>query len=71
MKEVLRRVREALKGLSRRFGILSLPVFFLALVFIDGAFRWVYAGAGGTRLLNAKTMLFTCSWALLDRKSVV
>ncbi len=65
MKEVLRRVREALKGLSRRFGILSLPVFFLALVFIDGAFRWVYAGAGGTRLLNAKTMLFTCSWALL------
>lgn len=65
MKEVLRRVREALKGLSRRFGILSLPVFFLALVFIDGAFRWVYAGAGSTRLLNAKTMLFTCSWALL------
>lgn len=58
-------LRDALRGLSRRFGILSLPLFFTALVFLDCAFRWVYAAAGSTRVLSLKTMLFTVSWALL------
>ncbi len=65
MKEALRRARGALGELSRRFGILSLPVFYLALIFLDCSFRWVYAGAGSTRLLSPKTMLFTACWALL------
>ena len=43
MKKLLKSVRDALGELSRRFGIVSLPLFFMALVFLDYAFRWVYA----------------------------
>ena len=65
MKKLLKSVRDALGELSRRFGIVSLPLFFMALVFLDYAFRWVYAGVGGTRLLSLKPMAFTGCWALL------
>ena len=65
MKGSLKSAREALGRLSARFGILSLPIFFLALVFLDCTFRWVYAQAGDTRLLSLKTMAFTGGWALM------
>jgi len=65
LKKLLKSVRDALGELSRRFGIVSLPLFFMALVFLDYAFRWVYAGVGGTRLLSLKPMAFTGCWALL------
>lgn len=65
MKELIRNVRDAAAAASRKFGAASLPLFFLALVFLDYAFRWVYAQAGSTRLLSLKPMLFTGSWALL------
>lgn len=65
MKELIRNVRDAAGAASRRFGAASLPLFFMALVFLDYAFRWVYAQAGSTRLLSLKPMLFTGSWALL------
>lgn len=58
-------MRETLGGLSSRFGIVSLPLFFMALVFLDYAFRWVYAAAGSTRLLSRRIMVFTGCWALL------
>lgn len=65
MKELIRYVRDAAGAASRKFGAASLPLFFMALVFLDYAFRWVYAQAGSTRLLSWKPMLFTGSWALL------
>lgn len=66
MKEFIKSIRDTLGSLSRRFGLASLPLFFTALVFLDYAFRWVYAGAaGGTRLLSLKPMAFTGCWALL------
>lgn len=65
MKELFKSVRDVLAGLPARFGILSLPLFFAALVFLDCSFRWVYAQAGSTRLLSWKPMLFTVSWALM------
>lgn len=65
MKEFIRSVRDAAGAASRKFGAASLPLFFIALVFLDYAFRWVYAQAGSTRLLSLKPMLFTGSWALL------
>lgn len=65
MKERFKSAREALGRLSLRFGIASLPLFFTALVFLDYAFRWVYAGAGGTEYLDGRIMVFTGCWALL------
>ncbi len=47
MKEFIKSIRDTLGSLSRRFGLASLPLFFTALVFLDYAFRWVYAGAAG------------------------
>ncbi|WP_322170441.1 LTA synthase family protein [Acutalibacter caecimuris] len=57
--------KEKLSQLCKKCGIGSLPLFFLALVFLDYAFRWVYAFAGSTRLLAWQPMLFTVGWALL------
>ena len=47
------------------FRVFSLPLFFLALVFLDYATRFVYGFAGPTRLLALWPMLFTGGWALL------
>lgn len=65
MKEFFNSVRDIAREMSRRFGILSLPLFYLALVFLDISFRWVYAHTGETRLMSWKPMLFTASWALI------
>lgn len=65
LKEWIKRAAAALAGLSRRLGALSLPVFFMSLVFLDYALRWTYAGVGGTRVLGEKPMVFTGCWALM------
>lgn len=52
-------------GKRRELGFVSLPLFFLALVFLDYAIRLVYRFLGVTRLLSWKPMVFTLCWALL------
>lgn len=61
----MREWKEKVQALAERLGAASLPVFFAAMVFLDCAFRWVYAQAGSTRVLDWKPMMFTVSWALL------
>lgn len=58
-------MKDKMTRLIKKLSPLSLPIFFLALVFLDCVFRWVYAQAGSTRLLSWKPMLFTAGWALL------
>ncbi len=55
----------ALSARLKPFRFLALPLFFLALVFLDYSFRFVYAFTGPTRLLALWPMLFTGGWALL------
>lgn len=65
LKEWIKRAAAALMGLYRRLGAMSLPVFFMSMVFLDYALRWTYAGVGGTRVLGEKPMVFTGCWALM------
>ena len=58
-------MKETLSQLTQKLSPLSLPLFFLALVFLDYALRFVYAGLGNTRLLSLRPMAFTLGWALL------
>lgn len=58
-------MKETLSKLTQKLSPLSLPLFFLALVFLDYALRFVYAGLGNTRLLSLRPMAFTLGWALL------
>lgn len=61
MKKLLAKIR----SIPHPLGLLSLPLFFLALVFLDYAFRFIYAFAGATSLFSRKTLCFTLGWALL------
>ena len=58
-------MKETLSKLTQKLSPLSLPLFFLALVFLDYALRFVYASLGNTRLLSLRPMAFTLGWALL------
>lgn len=61
----MKNIFSCLKAIPRPLGLLSLPLFFLALAFLDYAFRWIYAFTGATQLLSLKPMCFTLGWALL------
>lgn len=52
-------------GKRKELGFLSLPLFFMALVFMDYALRFVYSFTGSVRLLAKFPFLFTGGWAML------
>lgn len=58
-------MKEKISRLVPKLAPLSLPLFFLDLVFLDCAVRFVYRSLGSTRLLSPRPMGFTLGWALL------